>query len=366
MKLLLPALLLASAALTPASASVTRADWGKTADGQPVSLYTLSDSQVTVKITTYGARIVSLETPDRTGKMGDVVLGYDNVTAYEADPHTFFGATVGRYANRIANGRFSLDGHDYTMPQNDGPNGLHGGPVGFDKKNWAGRILPDGVEFSLVSPDGDQGFPGKLNVHVRFHLRGESLRIDYEATTTKDTILNMTNHNYYNLSGDPQGDILSEELQIDASHYTPVNATLIPTGQLAPVAGTPFDFRKPMAIGSRIGADDPQLKLGKGYDHNFAFDPNSKGLRPRVHVYDPASGRTLTVSTTEPGVQLYSGNYLDGTLKGKGGIAYPVHAAYALETQHYPDSPNEPSFPSTELRAGQTYHSTTVLTFGSR
>ena len=357
------ALLLAAAA---AQGKVTRADWGTAKDGQPVSLYTLSNRQLTLKITTFGARIVSLETPDRTGKKADVVLGYDSVVGYEADPTSFFGASIGRYANRIAGGHFMLNGQSYTVPANDGPNGLHGGPVGFDKKNWAGKVLPDGVELTLVSPDGDQGFPGALTVHVSFHLQGASLRIDYLATTTKDTVINLTNHNYYNLSGDPRGDILKEELQIDASTFTPVNAVLIPTGELATVAGTPFDFRTPMAIGSRIGTDDPQLKIGKGYDHNFVFDQNARGLQPRVHVYDPVSGRTLVISTTEPGVQLYSGNYLDGTRVGKGGIAYPERSAFALETQHYPDSPNEPSFPSTVLRAGQTFRSTTTLTFGSR
>lgn len=349
---------------TSGFSAVTRAEWGKTDAGQPVQLYTLSGPDLTVRITTFGARVVSIEAPDRKGKMADVVLGYDNVSQYEADKTTYFGAIVGRYGNRIAHGTFHIGGAEYHIPLNNGPNALHGGTVGFDQKVWTARILPDGVEMALVSPDGDMGFPGTLTAHVRYTLHGLSLRVDYTAVTTKPTVVNLTNHSYFNLAGNGKGTILDEVLTLNADRYTPVDAGLIPTGELASVEGTPFDFRKPTAI-ARIHNDNPQLKIAGGYDHNFVL--NSKAgddLHLAAQVFDPDSGRTLTVTTTEPGVQFYSGNFLNGKLTGKFGISYPKYAGLALETQHFPDSPNHPDFPSTLLQPGRTLRSTTVFTFG--
>jgi aldose 1-epimerase len=353
------------AATASSFAGVTHMDWGKTAAGQPVELYTLSGPDLKVQITTYGARIVSIDAPDRNGKMADVVLGYDSIAQYEADKTTYFGAIVGRYGNRIAHGAFPIDGIEYHIPLNNGPNALHGGTVGFDQKVWTAHPIPDGVEMTLVSPDGDMGFPGTLTAHVRYTLHEHALHIDYSATTTKPTVLNLTNHSYFNLAGNGKGTILDEVLTLDADRYTPVDAGLIPTGQLASVAGTPFDFRKPTPIGARINDNNQQLKIAGGYDHNFVLNAKSgDGLHLAAHVFDPGSGRTLTVTTTEPGVQFYSGNFLNGKLTGKFGVAYPKNAALALETQHFPDSPNHPDFPSTLLRPGQTMHSTTVFTFG--
>jgi aldose 1-epimerase len=348
-----------------AHAGVTRASWGKTADGQSIDIYTLTNSTLTVRVTTFGARVVSINTPDRNKTMADVVLGYDNIAQYEADHNSYFGAIVGRYGNRIAKGTFSIDGVTFHIPRNNGENALHGGTLGFDHKVWTGHALPNGVEMTLVSPDGDMGFPGALTVHVRYTLAANALRIDYAASTTKPTVVNLTNHSYFNLNGNGSGTILDHVLTIDADRYTPIDAGLIPTGELAPVGGTPFDFRKPTSIGARIGDANEQLKRAGGYDHNFVLNAKSApGLHLAAHVFDPASGRTLTVTTTEPGVQFYSGNFLDGSLTGKFGVAYAKHAALCLETQHFPDSPNQPNFPSTLLRPGQTLHSTTVFTFG--
>lgn len=361
-KLLALALLATTSTLV---AQVSRKDWGKTSNGTPVSLYTLKDNALTVQITTFGARVVSIEAPDRNGKMADVVLGYDNVASYEADHSTYFGAIVGRYGNRIAHGTFTIDGKTFHVPTNDGENALHGGTIGFDHKVWTGKEIPNGVEMSLVSPNGDMGFPGQLTVHVRYILDGNSLQIHYYATTTAPTVVNLTNHSYFNLHGNGHGTILNELLMINANSYTPIRKGLIPTGQIAPVQGTPFDFRKPTAIGARINADNEQLKLAGGYDHNFVLNDSAKpGLHLSAVAYDPKSGRTLTETTTEPGVQFYSGNFLNGTQHGKYGVSYPKHAAFCLETQHFPDSPNEPEFPSTVLRPGQTLHSETVFTFG--
>jgi aldose 1-epimerase len=347
-----------------AQAGVTKADWGKTAAGTPVQIYTLSDNDLKVRITTFGARVVSIEAPDRKGKMGDVVLGYDNVAAYEADKSTYFGAIVGRYGNRIAKGTFTIDGTAYHVPLNNNGNALHGGPGGFSTKVWVGRELFDGVEMTLVSPDGDMGFPGAVTLKVNYSLQHSSLHINYIATTTKPTVVNVTNHSYFNLAGDGKGTVLDEVLTIPADRYTPVDSGLIPTGVLAPVAGTPFDFTKPTAIGARIGMANDQLKIAGGYDHNWVLNGTGAGLHVAAEVYDPGSGRTLTVSTTEPGVQFYSGNFLDGTKTGKFGAAYPQHAGLCLETQHFPDSPNEAKFPSTLLKPGQTLRSVTVFAFG--
>jgi aldose 1-epimerase len=360
---------LVGAALVLASAScfggVTKMDWGKTSSGERVELYTLTGPDLTVKITTFGARVVSIDTPDRSGKKADVVLGYDNVGQYESDHSTYFGAIVGRYGNRIAGGKFKIDGVEYHVPLNNNGNSLHGGTIGFDRKVWTAHNLPDGVEMTLVSPDGDMGFPGALTAHVRYTLQGHSLRIDYSATTTKPTVVNLTNHSYFNLAGDGKGTILDEVLTLNADRYTPVDKGLIPTGELAPVAGTPFDFRKPTAIGARIHADNEQLKIAGGYDHNFVLNAKpGEAMHEAAHVYDPSSGRTLNVTTTEPGVQFYSGNFLNGQLTGKFGVAYPKNSGLALETQHFPDSPNHPSFPTTTLLPGHTLHSTTIFTFG--
>ena len=347
-----------------AHGAVNTSSWGKTTAGEAAELYTLSDAELTVRITNYGAHIVSIEAPDRAGRKADVVLGFRELAGYE-DPKntTYFGAIVGRYGNRIAKGTFPLDGATYHAPLNNNGNSLHGGTTGFDHKVWTGKPLQNGVELTLVSPDGDMGYPGQLTARVRYTLQGKSLHIQYTATTTKPTVLNLTNHSYFNLAGEASGTILKQVLTLPADRYTPVDATLIPTGQLAPVEGTPFDFRKPTAIGARIDEDQEQLKLGGGYDHNFVLNGAGSGLHLAAKALDPESGRTLTVTTTQPGVQFYSGNFLDGTLSGISGASYPKHAGFCLETQHFPDSPNQPSFPSTTLRPGQTFHSETVFTF---
>ena len=361
------ALLLLSGTLAQASVKVEA--WGTTSDGQ-AQLFTLSDADLTVRLSNYGAHIVSIDAPDRNGQKADVVLGHKDLAGYQADTSTYFGAIVGRYGNRIAKGTFTLDGHTYHVPLNNGPNALHGGPVGFDKKLWKAKPLSggNGVEFTLISPDGDMGFPGKLTTHVTYTLDGKSLHIDYTATTDKPTIVNLTNHSYFNLSGEGSGDVLGEVVTLNADRYTPVDATLIPTGQLAPVAGTPMDFRQPTPIGKNIHASNQQLKFGGGgYDLNFVLNgAGQNGPRPAAHVFDPKSGRSLTVTTTEPGVQFYTANGLGttGTVLGTRGEPYGKYGAFCLETQHFPDAPNHPNFASTTLRPGQTFHSTTVFTFG--
>lgn len=351
------------AAGSVAHGAVTSAPWGN-ADGKPVELYTLTDADLTVKITNYGAHVVSIEAPDRNGKRADVVLGFKDLAGYQADSKTYMGSVVGRYGNRIAKGAFALNGTTFHIPTNDHGNALHGGTTGFDRKVWTGQKTANGVELTLVSPDGDMGFPGQFTAHVRYTLEGKSLRIEYSATTTKPTVLNLTNHSYFNLGGEHSGDVLHSVVTLNADRYTPVDKTLIPTGELAPVAGTPFDFRKGMPMGAHINDANDQLKIAGGYDHNFVLNGTGTGLHLAARVVDPASGRTLTVTTTEPGVQFYSGNFLDGTVHGVSGAAYAQHAGFCLETQHFPDSPNHPSFPTTELKPGQTMHSETVFTFG--
>lgn len=346
-----------------AQTNVTSEAWGKTAKGEPVQLITLSDDTLTVRLTTYGARVVSIEAPDRDGKKADITLGYKDVASYEADRGTYFGAIVGRYGNRIAKGTFKLDNATYHVPLNNGSNALHGGTEGFDRKVWTAKPSGDGVEFTLVSPSGDMGFPGQLTAHVRYTLVGHDLRIRYTATTTKPTVLNLTNHTYFNLSGEASGTILGTQLRINAARFTPVDDTLIPTGEQKPVDGTPFDFRIPFPIGDRINQNDPQLLKGKGYDHNFILDSVSDGMHLAAIAQDPASGRILTVHTTEPGVQFYSGNFLDGTLTGISGTKYVLRSGFCLETQHFPDSPNHPEFPSTVLRPGQHFLSVTLFSF---
>lgn len=352
---------------TMAQAGVTKESWGKTTDGHSVDIYTLSNTHLAVRITTFGARVVAINAPDREGKLADVVLGYDNVAQYEADHGTYFGAIVGRYGNRIAKGTFAIDGSTFHVPQNNGTNALHGGTVGFDRKVWTAHALENGVEMTLVSEDGDMGFPGQLTVHVRYLLEGASLKIEYRSTTTKPTVINLTNHSYFNLAGNGAGTILDEQLKMNAEQYTPVDSGLIPTGELAPLAGTPLDFHEPTVIGTRITQSFEQLTLARGYDHNFVLKSKpGAGLHLAAEAYDPKSGRTLTVTTTEPGVQFYSGNFLDGTLTGKFGVKYVQHAGFCLETQHFPDSPNQPKFPTTLLKPGHELRSTTVFTFGVR
>jgi aldose 1-epimerase len=339
--------------------------WGHTAEGVPVPIYTLTSGHVEARVTAYGAHLVSVRTPDRTGKMADVVLGYDTLEAYLADHSTHFGAVVGRFGNRIAQGRFSIDGKTYQIPINNGKNALHGGTIGFDRFVWQAEEVPNGVEFTHVSPDGDMGFPGTLTAKVRYTLVGDLLRIDYFATTDHATVINLTNHAYFNLRGDDNGNILGEQIELNADRITPVNAELIPTGELMPVAGTPFDFRKPATIGTHIAEPHEQIKIGNGFDHNFVVNGTAGTLRLAAIVTDPDSGRKMTVETTEPGVQFYTGNFLDGTFTGRHGVKYEQRSGFCLETQHFPDSPNQPSFPSTVLRPGVTFHSTTTFGFST-
>lgn len=339
--------------------------WGHTADGVAVPIFTLKSGKIEVRVMAYGAKLVSIRTPDRNGKMADVVLGYDHLDDYLKDNDTHFGSIVGRFGNRIAMGRFSIDGNSYQVPQNDGTNALHGGPKGFDRYVWESREAPDGVEFTHVSPDGHMGFPGTLTAKVKYSLSGNTLRLDYTATTDKPTVVNLTNHAYFNLRGDDQGDILGGQLQLNADRMTPVDASLIPTGELASVAGTPFDFSKPTVVGARIGDQNEQLKLGRGYDHNFVINGQPGTLRQAAIMTEPENGRTMTVETTEPGIQFYTGNFLAGVFTGRHGIKYEKRTGFCLETQHYPDSPNQPNFPNTLLRPGATLHSTTTFTFGT-
>jgi aldose 1-epimerase len=341
--------------------------WGKTTTGEGVELFTLRNAKgVEARITSFGGTLVSLKAPDRSGRLGEVTLGFDGPEPYiKGSP--FFGSLVGRYGNRIGGGQFTLDGAVYSLPKNNGPNTLHGGTRGFDKVLWKGHEEKGpngpGVALTYVSPDGDQGFPGTLTAKVVYSLNeaGE-LRIEYEAVTDKPTVVNLTNHAYFNLKGS-EGDVLGHVLFLDADRFTVVGPGLIPTGELRSVSGTPFDFRKATAIGARIGDKDAQLELGGGYDHNFALNGEAGTLRLVARATEPGSGRVLEVLTTEPGVQFYSGNFLDGSVIGRGGQAYKKRYGFCLETQHFPDSPNQPSFPSTVLRPGQTYRTTTIYRF---
>ncbi len=347
-----------------AKTAVTKHAFGHTADGTPVDIYTLSDGKVEARITNYGGIIVSLRTPDRNGKLDDIVLGYDSLDQYIAKT-AYFGAIIGRYANRIAHGTFQLDGKTYHIPKNDGDNTLHGGIRGFDKVVWTAKEIKDGIELTYVSKDGEEGFPGTLTTTVRYTLDGGALRIEYSATTDKDTVLNLTNHSYFNLAGQANGEVLGHMVKIDASRFTPVDASLIPTGEIKSVAGTPFDFRTPHSIGERINANDEQLHFGMGYDENLVLDHSEGRLAEAAELYEPTTGRILKVLTTEPGLQFYSGNHLDGSITGKQGRVYKPRVAFCLETQHFPDSPNHPNFPTTELKPGQTFHSITVFEFSA-
>lgn len=354
---------------TKANATVTRQPFGSLPDGTAVELFTLTNANgIEVRAMTYGAIIVSIRTPDRSGRLDDIALGHDTLKGYEKNA-PYLGAIVGRYGNRIAKGRFTLDGRTYQLATNDGPNHLHGGNKGFDKVTWRGEPFDDqrgvGVVFSRTSPDGEEGYPGNLAARVTYTLTAANeLRVDYEATTDKATVLNLTQHTYFNLAGDGSGDILGHAMQINADRFTPVDATLIPTGKLAPVEGTPFDFRRPTPIGQRIDAADEQIKLGRGYDHNFVLSKQGSGVTLAARVVEPKTGRTLEVSTDQPGVQFYSGNFLDGTVTGRGGHVYNHRNGFCLETQHFPDSPNHSDFPSAVLRPGETFRSTTVFRFG--
>ncbi len=339
--------------------------FGTLAGGGVVQKYTLTSAEVELRLITYGARVVALKTKDRDGKMGDVVLGYDALTPYVENANAYFGVTVGRFANRIAKGRFVLEGETVQTTINDGVNMLHGGAEGFDRRNWSGEVVPDGVEFTLVSADGDQGFPGTLTVRVRYTLRGGVVRMDYSATSDKATVVNLTNHAFFNLEGEASGTVLDEELTLEADFYTPVaDAAAIPTGEIAKVVGTPFDFTRATVIGDRIGEENDQLTYGRGYDHNWVVRGTAGELRPAARLYAPKSGRVLSVETTEPAIQFYSGNFLDGTLVGKSGVAYARRSGLCLETQGFTDAPNHSGFPSAELKAGDVSESETTWDFG--
>lgn len=358
------------AAQTPSTTEVQQKRFGVASGGRPVILYTLKNSHgVEISAMNYGGIIQSIRVPDRNGKFADIVLGHDTAEGYMPNP-PYIGAIVGRYANRIANGTFTLDGKTYTLPKNDGPNTLHGGTTKtFDKVIWESQPLKDknGVSFTYLSADGDDGFPGNLKVTVTYVLTDSNeLVIDYYATTDKATPINVSQHSYFNLKGEGNGDILDHEIMINADKFTPVDKNLIPTGELRPVKGTPFDFTKSTKIGTGIEDKDEQLTLAHGYDHNWVINRKGDGLTLAARVYEPTSGRVLEVTTTQPGVQFYTGNFLDGTVTGKEGHVYKRRYGLCLETQHFPDSPNHPKFPNTILRPGEKFHQETVFKFGAK
>jgi len=357
------AFLLMFSTTTMTAITVKKSDFGRMPDGSAVSLYTVTNKKgVEARIITYGGILVSMRVPDRKGALADVVLGHDTLAEYIADNKTYFGALIGRYANRIGHAQFALNGVTYKIPANDNGNSLHGGPQGFDKRVWSAKELPDGVELTYVSKDGEAGYPGTLTAIVAYHLtESDVLRIHYYATTDKDTVVNLTNHSYWNLKGD--GDILSNLVTLNADRYTPAGDGQIPTGVLAPVAGTPFDFRKATTPGARINQNDPQLKGGLGYDHNWVLNRTGTGIGFAARVEEPTTGRVLEVYTDQPGIQFYTGNHLDGTVKGKGGKIAAMRSALCLETQDFPDSPNKPSFPSATLKPGGKYETTTEFRF---
>ena len=357
-----------------AQPEIIKTSFGKTADGQSVDLYTLTNrSGMRVKITNYGGIVVSLTAPDRNGKFADVALGYNDLESYMKPPFPYFGAIIGRYGNRIGKGRFTLNGVEYKLAKNNGENHLHGGIKGFDKMVWTvkqARTTPAGPALFLnyVSKDGEEGYPGNLTVDVVYTLTNNNeLKIDYTASTDKDTVTNLTHHSYFNLAGEGNGDILGHRLVLKADHFVATDENAIPTGELRSVANTPFDFRTANVIGERINQEtDEQIKFGKGYDHTWVISGRANTLRQAAIVHEPTSGRVMEVWTTEPGVQFYTGNYLDGTITGKSGKPYPRRSGFCLETQHYPDSPNQPNFPTTTLRKGATYRSTTIYRFSAR
>jgi aldose 1-epimerase len=342
--------------------------FGSTPQGRPVELYTFTNAHgLEVRAITYGGVIVSLKVPDKTGHLDDVALGYDSLAGYIENP-TYFGAIIGRYGNRIAGAKFTLDGKTYSLAANNGPNSLHGGLRGFNKALWKAESFQNangtGLIFTYTSKDGEEGYPGNLSAKVTYTLTDkDELIFDYEATTDKATPVNLTQHTYFNLAGEGHGDILGHYMMLNADRFTPVDKTLIPIGELRPVKGTPFDFTQPTAIGARINQKEEQMVLGNGYDHNFVINRSGSGPELTARVHEPESGRVMEVYTTEPGVQFYSGNFLDGTITGKNGHVYKQRYGFCLETQHFPDSPNQPSFPSTILKSGQTYKSQTIYKF---
>jgi aldose 1-epimerase len=356
----------------PVQAGLTQQDWGHTPDGRPVEVYSLRNAKgMEARIATYGATIISLTAPDRTGHLADVVLGFDTIEDYVSRAYLrespYFGAVIGRYANRISKGRFQLNGKQISLTINNRPNQLHGGIKGFDKVVWEGKAnngAEPSVHLAYESKDGDEGFPGNLRVTVVYTLTDDALKIDYSAIADQDTVVNLTNHSYFNLKGAGESDILAHELQLYADQFTPTDATLIPTGELRSVKGTPFDFTQPTPIGARIEEKDEQLIVGKGYDQNFSLRGADGTLRLAARVREPATGRRLEVWTTEPGIQFYTGNFLRGDLANSGGKPYVFRGGLCLETQHFPDSPNHPEFPSTMLKAGETYTSQTVFRLG--
>lgn len=345
------------------SVTVARERFGHTSTGQPVDLFTLTNGNgVRVRLAEYGAIIASIDVADSAGRVADITLGFDSLPEYEHGNDPYFGAVIGRYANRIAKGRFVLDAVEYELAVNDGPNSLHGGARGFDKVLWTGAAAASGagVRFTYVSQDGEEGYPGTLSCSVVYALNEKNeLSVEYTAETDKATPVNLTNHTYFNLGGHDAGEILGHELQIDADRYTPVGADLIPTGDVVDLTGSALDFRNLQPTGARID------EVPGGYDHNYALREPAGTMRPAASVRDPASGRTLQVRTTAPGVQLYTGNFLDGSVTGKGGVRYDRHNGFCLETQHFPDSPNQPAFPSSILRPGETYRHETVMVFGT-
>lgn len=363
--------LLLSLSVTTGQAKLTKENFGKTADGQSVDIYTLINRNgMEAKITNYGGIVVTLKVPDRNRKFDDVVLGFNDLDSY-LKPHPYFGTVIGRYGNRIAKGRFTLNGVEYKLAVNNGENHLHGGIKGFDKVVWTAKEIDtkNGPALSLtyLSKDGEEGYPGNLSVTVVYTLTNNNeLKIDYSASTDKDTVTNLTHHSYFNLAGEGNGDILNHRVVLKANRFTPTDAGSIPTGELKAVAGTPFSFLTATAIGARINQDDEQLKFGSGYDHNWVLNGLADTLRQAAMVYEPTTGRVMEVWTTEPGIQFYTGNFLDGTLTGKAGKVYPRRSGFCLETQHYPDSPNEPAFPTTTLKKGATYRSTTIYRFSAR
>lgn len=351
------------------TSSVVQVPYGKLKDGREVTLYTLTNKNgIEVGVINYGGIITTILTPDRNGKKEDIVLGLDSLKHYE-EANPFFGCLVGRYGNRIAKGSFKLDGQTYTLAKNNGENHLHGGPRGFDKAFWNIEVVSKAdnpsLKLTYLSDDMEEGYPGTLDVEVIYTLtENNELKIDYKATTDKKTIINLTNHTYFNLTGGSKRDVLEHELSIAADRFVPINTTFIPTGELKSVEGTPFDFRTPTAIGARIDANDTQTKNGLGYDHCWVFN-NPGDTNPMATAYEPTSGRVLEMTTTEPGVQFYSGNFLSGSAKGKG-VTYNKRFGFCLETEHFPDSPNQPSFPSVVLSPGETYQTTTTYKFGVR
>jgi aldose 1-epimerase len=356
------------ASLDSGSGQITKQSFGTSPDGKPVDIFTLRNRRgMEARICNYGGIVTSLKVPDRNGQFGDVVLGYDSLDGYiKSSP--YFGCLVGRYGNRIAKGKFKLNGQEYTLVTNNYPNALHGGTRGFDKVVWDAKILatPEGpgLELRYVSKDGEEGYPGNLSVTAVYTLTEDNgLKLDYDATTDKDTVVNLTQHSYFNLA--QRGNILGHVVMMPADRFTPVDSTLIPTGELRPVQGTPFDFRTPTAIGARIEQDDQQLKFGKGYDHNWVFTKKLNQLTLLARVTEPTTGRVLEVLSTEPGLQFYSGNFLDGTITGKGGWTYQFRNGFCMEPQHYPDSPNHPAFPTTVLKPGQVYRNTIIYRFST-